>query len=114
MLILPLGVLAQPTTALQHLDAARAILPQIPDKELKKNARTRVEELRKMFDDLSKSYPSSPEWRTKFSAVESQLTRIIGGGRGPGLEATLAGSGGSGGVNTGPTNPVQQGTATPT
>jgi hypothetical protein len=86
------------TTPVEHVEKARALLSTISDASLKKNARERVQELRKLFDEMAASYPSSPEWRTKFSAVESQLTRIIGGGRGEGLEATLEGSGITGGA----------------
>jgi hypothetical protein len=87
---------AQSSTPQQHVDAARTLLGQVSDKSLKKNGRARVEELRKLFDEMAKAYPNSADWRTKFSAVESQLTRIIGGGRGPGLEAATSGAGTSG------------------
>jgi hypothetical protein len=80
-------------TPQQHIDAARTLLDGVSDAKLKKAGRQRLEELKKLFDEMSKAYPSSPDWRTKFSAVESQLTRIIGGGRGPGLESATGGSG---------------------
>ncbi|MQA28291.1 MAG: hypothetical protein GEU82_00420 [Luteitalea sp.] len=64
----------------------------MPEQSLKRNARTRIAELRKLFQGMVEAYSSSTDWRTRFSAVESQLTRIIGGGRGPGLEAPAAGA----------------------
>ena len=81
------------TTPLQHVEAARGLLASVSDKSMKKNARVRVEELRKLFDEMATAYPSSSDWRTRFSAVESQLTRIIGGGRSEGLEAAVEGAG---------------------
>jgi hypothetical protein len=82
------------TVPFQHIEAARTLLNQIQDKSLKKNARDHMMELRKLFGGMVEAYTASrPDWRTKFSAVESELTRIIGGGRGPWLETTRAGLG---------------------
>jgi hypothetical protein len=80
-------------TPRQHVDAAKTLLDGVSDEKLKKAGRARLDQLKQLFDEMSKAYPASPDWRTKFSAVESQLTRIIGGGRGPGLESATGGSG---------------------
>jgi hypothetical protein len=96
---------------LQHVDAARKLLAQVSDSSMKKAGRTRVEELRKLFDEMAAAYPGSPDWRMKFSAVESQLTRIIGGGRGAGLEASVAGAGNG---NIAPGSTATAGTASAT
>jgi hypothetical protein len=82
------------TVPFQHIEAARTLLNQIQDKSLKKNARDHMMELRKLFGEMVEAYTASrPDWRTKFSAVESELTRIIGGGRALGSESTRAGLG---------------------
>jgi hypothetical protein len=82
------------TVPLQHIETARTLLNQIEDKSLKRNARDHMTELRKLFDEMVEAYTDSrPDWRTKFSAVESELTRIIGGGRALGSESTRAGLG---------------------
>src|SRR5688572_609664 len=95
-LLLSAAVAARTATVpLQHIETARMLLDQIDDKSLKKNARERMVQLRKMFGEMVEAYAASTaDWRTKFSAVESELTRIIGGGRGPGLESVRAGAGG--------------------
>jgi hypothetical protein len=95
MALLSTAVYAQTARpALQHVESARTLLDQIQDKTLKRNARERMAQLRKLFGEMVEAYSASnPDWRTKFSAVESELTRIIGGGRGPGLESTRAGAG---------------------
>jgi hypothetical protein len=80
-----------------HIEAARTLLDQITDASLPRNARDRMVQLRKLFGEMSEAYNvSKADWRTKFSAIESELTRIIGGGRGPGLESVSAGAGSGG------------------
>jgi hypothetical protein len=108
-LLLSAAVAARTATVpLQHIETARMLLDQIDDKSLKKNARERMAQLRKMFGEMVEAYAASTaDWRTKFSAVESELTRIIGGGRGPGLESVRAGAGGEAAVvpNRAPVEP---------
>jgi len=84
-------------TAEDHLNKAKAILASLPaepenaklvvtkDGDDQEKAAERIAKLKERFAELATAYrsastDSSPDWKVKFSDVERELSRIIGGG----------------------------------
>lgn len=80
----PSVVFAQlPTVAQQHLAAATTALNSIDSKAVSVEAGNRVASVRRDFQEMQAALPNpagsaETDWRTKYSAVERDLTGLIG------------------------------------